>query len=164
MSRWYIMELGETTGPVTEDELRKLIKNKVVSRVTPIRTEGGKWMHADKVDGLFIESQKDCKFCGESILESAIKCKHCGEFLDGRNRVPVIINQQRVPKWSPGVAAVLSFLLPGLGQMYKGQIFNGMGWCVVTILGYAFFVIPGLVLHVCCVFSAAAGDPYEDDD
>ena len=31
---------------------------------------------------------RDCPFCGEEILLSAIKCKHCGEFLDGRNRKP----------------------------------------------------------------------------
>jgi len=29
-----------------------------------------------------------CKFCGESILPTAIKCKHCGEFLDGRQVAP----------------------------------------------------------------------------
>jgi len=29
-----------------------------------------------------------CRFCGESILPTAIKCKHCGEFLDGRQVAP----------------------------------------------------------------------------
>lgn len=27
---------------------------------------------------------KQCLFCSEEILISAIKCKHCGEFFDGR--------------------------------------------------------------------------------
>ncbi|RKD76214.1 MULTISPECIES: DUF5683 domain-containing protein [Sinobaca] len=27
---------------------------------------------------------------------------------------------------SPGLAAVLSFLIPGLGQIYNGQIFKGL--------------------------------------
>lgn len=28
------------------------------------------------------EQTKDCPYCGEEILEKAIKCKHCGEFLE----------------------------------------------------------------------------------
>lgn len=31
-----------------------------------------------------ISKFKNCAFCGEEILVSAIKCKHCGEFTDGR--------------------------------------------------------------------------------
>jgi len=29
------------------------------------------------------EKTKKCPFCGEEILEVAIKCKHCGSMLDG---------------------------------------------------------------------------------
>ncbi len=29
---------------------------------------------------------KQCPFCAEEILVSAVKCKHCGEFLDGRRK------------------------------------------------------------------------------
>lgn len=29
------------------------------------------------------EKTKRCQFCGEEILEVAIKCKHCGSMLDG---------------------------------------------------------------------------------
>ena len=63
-------------------------------------------------------------------------------------------------RWSPGVAAVLSFFFPGVGQMYKGQVFNGLAWLVLVLVGYAFFVVPGLVLHLCCVIGAAGGDSY----
>ncbi|MFA5168742.1 MAG: hypothetical protein WC530_09460 [Candidatus Omnitrophota bacterium] len=33
------------------------------------------------------EIMKSCSYCGEPILEIAIKCKHCGEYLD-RPRAP----------------------------------------------------------------------------
>ena len=30
-----------------------------------------------------VEDAKKCPFCGEEILQVAIKCKHCGSMLDG---------------------------------------------------------------------------------
>ena len=67
---------------------------------------------------------------------------------------------QNVKRWSPLVAALLSLIIPGLGQMYKGQVFNGLAWLVIVIIGYVALIIPGVVLHVCCVLGAVLGDPY----
>ena len=66
-----------------------------------------------------------------------------------------------VRKWSPGIAALLSFLIPGAGQIYKGNVLGGLIWCVVVVVGYFFLVIPGLILHVICIFTATTGDPYK---
>ena len=33
---------------------------------------------------------------------------------------------------SPGVAAVLSFVVPGLGQFYNGKFLRGVFWLIVT--------------------------------
>jgi TM2 domain-containing membrane protein YozV len=63
-------------------------------------------------------------------------------------------------RWSRLVAAILSFVIPGLGQLYKGQVFNGLLWFVVVIAGYVAFVVPGAVLHVLCILGAMMGDPY----
>ena len=57
--------------------------------------------------------------------------------------------------FNPGIAAVLSFLIPGLGQMYKGRVLRGLLWFVMTVIGYAFFIVPGLCLHLLCVLGAA---------
>lgn len=51
--------------------------------------------------------------------------------------------------------ALLSLLIPGLGQMVKGQPLNGLAWFVLTLAGYVAFIVPGLVLHVCCIIGAA---------
>jgi TM2 domain-containing membrane protein YozV len=107
-----------------------------------------------------------CPFCGEEILRIARKCKHCGEFLDPMLRVggPATYVTHTVvrpePRWHPGVAAVLSLLIPGAGQIYKGHVIRGLLWLVFVPLGYICLVVPGLILHALCIILAASGDPY----
>ena len=33
---------------------------------------------------------------------------------------------------NPGTAAVLSFLIPGVGQIYNGKILRGVFWLIIT--------------------------------
>lgn len=54
------------------------------------------------------------------------------------------------------VYGLASFLLPGLGQMLKGQVFNGLAWLFVVIIGYFLLIVPGLILHICCIVGAAS--------
>lgn len=63
-------------------------------------------------------------------------------------------------RWSRLVAMFLSLIIPGLGQVYKGQAINGLAWFLITGAGYFFLVIPGLVLHCLCVLGAGMGDTY----
>jgi hypothetical protein len=118
-----------------------------------------------------------CPYCSEEILPTAKKCKHCGEFLDESSReidVPQIVirtsgssrsgsliglHHQR-KRWSRLVAGILSFLFPGLGQLYKGHVFIGLLWFLCVTAGYVAFIIPGVVLHALCVLGAMMGDPF----
>jgi len=59
-------------------------------------------------------------------------------------------------RFSPAAAAALSFFLPGVGQIYSGRVPQGIGWMLATGLGYLLFLVPGLILHICCVVNAAA--------
>ena len=56
---------------------------------------------------------------------------------------------------SSGVAAVLSLVIPGAGQMCKGKIGIGLFWLVSVGIGYI-FIFPGIILHIICVFNAAS--------
>lgn len=108
---------------------------------------------------------KKCPFCAEEINREAVKCKHCGEILDAEIRsARAAQNQPNFPKqqeWNPAVAAVLSFFIPGVGQIYKGDIGTGIIWLIVVIIGYIMLIIPGLILHLICIITAASGDPYK---
>ena len=42
----------------------------------------------------------------------------------------MIVSGSNLP--SPGVAAVLSFFIPGLGQIYNGKFLRGIFWLIVT--------------------------------
>jgi hypothetical protein len=53
------------------------------------------------------------------------------------------------------LAAVWSMMLPGLGQMMKGQIMPGILWAFMTAGGYYSFFWPGITMHTLCVLDAA---------
>jgi TM2 domain-containing membrane protein YozV len=71
-----------------------------------------------------------------------------------------VINHPPVQRWSPALAAVLSVLVPGLGQAYKGQVLNGVVWFCLVGVGYLALVLPGLLLHFFCIVGAASGNPW----
>jgi TM2 domain-containing membrane protein YozV len=115
-----------------------------------------------------------CPFCSEVILVGAKKCKHCHEYLDYAMRdlhtrqqavnqvnaalVPYQIQQNQLQQWSSTSAtqaALLSFFVPGLGQMCSGRVPAGLLWMMFTCLGYVCFIVPGIVLHILCVINAA---------
>ena len=74
----------------------------------------------------------------------------------------IVINHPPIQRWSPGLAAVFSFFVPGLGQLYKGQILNGIVWFFMVGLGYVALILPGLLLHLFCIIGAASGNPWTE--
>jgi len=67
--------------------------------------------------------------------------------------VPLAV-RNRAP--SPFLAAGLSMLIPGAGQLYVGRIVSAVFWFLAVSAGYA-LILPGLVLHLLCMASAASG-------
>lgn len=53
------------------------------------------------------------------------------------------------------IAAIWSMMLPGLGQLLKGQIMPGIFWAIFVGTGYFAFLWPGLILHAFCILDAA---------
>ncbi len=53
------------------------------------------------------------------------------------------------------IAAIWSMMLPGLGQLLKGQVMPGIFWAFCVGFGYFAFFWPGLVFHGICILDAA---------
>jgi TM2 domain-containing membrane protein YozV len=123
-----------------------------------------------------------CPDCNRMCSRAAASCPQCGRPFAARQQqspptqplypvathpAPPQVHYHNYPQpfrqqqlWSPGVAALLSFLIPGVGQLYKGRVGSGLVWFFAVIVGYMMLILPGLILHVICIVAAASGDPY----
>ena len=108
-----------------------------------------------------------CPYCGEPIRQGVAKCRHCHEILDLD-----LADERREPEplaYNPGIAAVLSFLIPGLGQLYKTQVLTGLAWfgvvqtlyavgllgTMVCLIGLPVLML-AVVMHLFCIVGAAS--------
>ncbi len=59
------------------------------------------------------------------------------------------------------LAAILSIFIPGLGQLYKGQLIWAIIWFLLVSSVYAvsgiLLFIPSILLHALCVIHAFCG-------
>ena len=88
--------------------------------------------HLDK------EAVAVCNHCGKSIcsdcqveLKRESYCKDCLE---------IKLGQEKKEERSPALAAILSFVIGGLGQIYNGQIGKG-----ILILFTSWLIIPWII-------------------
>lgn len=87
-----------------------------------------------------------CPHCRQKVPLDASKCGSCHEWLDGRVR----------PLINSGIAAILSFLIPGLGQACQRRIFVGIICFTIPMIAYCSGFWPiGLLIHLAIVIEAA---------
>ena len=98
-----------------------------------------------------------CPDCIKAISEAAIACPNCGRPM--REAASAAISTQQGAHPSPGIAAVLSLVIPGAGQMYLGSVGLGLILFAGAIFGYLLFILPGLVVHLVSVIAAASWKP-----
>jgi len=60
----------------------------------------------------------------------------------------------KIEEKSPFVAALCSFFIPGLGQVYNGETAKGLGIFFGTIIGCFIFLIPGLICWIYGMYDA----------
>lgn len=83
---------------------------------------------------------KFCANCSNEIDEKAEICPKCGV------RVKQVSVHREMK--SSGIAVILSFFIPGLGQIYNGQIGKGILFIIIGfILALSMIVLIGFVLY-----------------
>lgn len=65
---------------------------------------------------------------------------------------------QAYPSMSPAKSAILSLFIPGLGQMCSERIGAGLCFLFLTVAGYLFLPVAGLILHLLAVGNAGGAD------
>ena len=99
----------------------------------------------------------NCNQCGVGCnvtglaAGTLVQCVNCGH----TGRLPFGVTNQA---WAhPGIAAVLSFFIPGLGQLYQARLISAIFWFLIVPVGYFCFFFPGVVFHLACIISALRG-------
>lgn len=84
----------------------------------------------------------NCKNCGFEMKDENIKfCPSCGAPTSGETQVNISNNK------NPILAAILSFLIIGLGQIYLGLTKKGIMLLIAAVIsGFLMLIIIGYVL------------------
>ena len=72
-----------------------------------------------------------CRMCGEQLPADAAICEKCGHVIErGAKNQPNGVGYMK-PLKSKGIAAVLSVIFMGLGQIYAGKIARGVVLAII---------------------------------
>jgi TM2 domain-containing membrane protein YozV len=93
-----------------------------------------------------------CPDCSTQVSDAAPACPKCGRPMTSRRTAPIAAQST----WNPGIAAVLSLVIPGAGQMYRGDLGLGFGWFLLVVASYVGGLVFGAAVHVLCVLEAFA--------
>jgi hypothetical protein len=78
----------------------------------------------------------------------------------------ITIDEKSRSEWSSGMAAALSLLLPGSGQLYGGKTLPGLIWLWAVVCAYLASLPLGLAAHGICVLDATEHknkrEPFDD--
>ena len=66
-----------------------------------------------------------------------------------------IVHHRPAPRPSALLAGLLTVWLPGAGHLYAGRFLAAIVWFLAVGAGYV-LIVPGLILHLFCIFSAAS--------
>lgn len=95
-------------------------------------------------------STKYCSNCGIEMDSLTEHCPKCGVKQVSPPDYQVTYQKNIQNQKSPGLAAVLSFLIVGLGQIYNGQIAKGLflllgaiisGVLMLILIGFIFWIV-----------------------
>ena len=139
--QWYYTQSGQQVGPVSFYQLQQLANSGTLKSSDYVWTDGqGDWKPADEIVGLF---------AGNTSVPSAPSTAQYGNHAGDQDLV-----MPSDPPRDPTVMAILSAVVPGLGQMILGQTVKGIVLCVLAVGLGATTCIGGLVVSIVAIIDA----------
>ena len=97
-----------------------------------------------------------CSKCGADVEHNAQNCPNCGAQLYETQPNTYQTGAQQPPQYitplkNAGLAAVLSFIIPGAGVIYAGQIGKGLLYFIIGLLvtiGTFFLIFIGILFLI----------------
>jgi len=92
-----------------------------------------------------------CGSCGGVLKEEDTFCERCGAMapVPGAAAAP-----GSPPEKNAALAALYSFIIAGMGQVYNGHTLKGVAIFLGTLSGIVGFVIPGLRIWIFGVYGS----------
>ena len=103
---------------------------------------------------------KYCPNCGKALAnETSNFCDNCGAKINNVNppqqkEIVQPVAQPVTEEKSPVLAAVCSFFIPGLGQVYDGQMARGFAIFFGTLIGLFLLILPGMLVWLFGIYDA----------
>ena len=112
------------------------------ANLTDITTDDTKQNESDAPSSRMVY----CRECGATISETAESCPECGAKQQPRQTSTTSFDTGSMDPRdnNPGLAAAASFVIPGLGQVYNGQIGKGIVMGAITFA----FALTGIGLII----------------
>jgi TM2 domain-containing membrane protein YozV len=84
------------------------------------------------------------------------ECPECGAALHDElaEKCPLCATLTTRKKKSPGVAALLSVVFPGSGQVYNGETMKGILILIGSLVGILIYLIPGVIVWIYGIYEA----------
>ncbi|MHB8898018.1 MAG: DUF4339 domain-containing protein [Thermoguttaceae bacterium] len=139
-AQWYFTQNGRQQGPVSFYQLQQLANAGTLTTADHVWTEGQQdWRPAGEIAGLF---------SGRPAVATNTAGPGCSSPADPDLVMP------SVPPRDPTVMAILSALVPGLGQVIVGQTVKGIVLGVLAIGLMTVTRIGGLAVFVVAIIDA----------
>lgn len=138
--QWYYTENGRQKGPISFYQLQQMANSGSLRMTDYVWTEGqGDWKPAGEIAGLFGS--------GATVPPSPSGPQHGS--MAGQDLV-----LPSDPPRDPTVMAILSAIVPGLGQLILGQTVKGIVLCVLAIGLLKVICIGSLAVSVVAIVDA----------
>jgi|GEM_PF-4062958 len=97
-----------------------------------------------------------CRSCGAPLPANATACARCGQGVVAHDAAVAEALTLAASLKSPGLAAVLSLIVPGAGQVYAGHVARGVAFFVAAVISWVliFFLIGFILLPVVAIGGA----------